>query len=147
MNNMQLISTSFPLKARRIPACMSRVVWLATLLFTATTSHAQDTLSPPEIGEETKGTPAVAERSVDGAKKQVSATGKEQPKSTNASIFGTAKVTESRRESGQVYLIELEHSSGSKQYIEENDSDGKIESTSNDIEETPNLPKWKIGSW
>jgi hypothetical protein len=31
--------------------------------------------------------------------------------------------------------------------MEETGSDGKIESTNNDIEETPNLPKWKLGSW
>lgn len=62
-------------------------------------------------------------------------------------VLGNAEITESRRENGQRYRIELDHSGGAKQYIEENDSDGKIESTDNDIEETPNLPKWKLGSW
>jgi hypothetical protein len=107
------------------------------------------------MGQETKGTPAIAElptavespssptiESQDGAE-----TTKKIGGSRIDSVLGNATIKESKRETGQVYLIELEHSSGSKQYIEETDSDGKIESTSNDIEETPNLPKWKIGSW
>lgn len=110
--------------------------------------------APPELGQETKGTPAVDEtasevtspaassdKAVDGEKK------KNQKGAAIDNLLGTTTVKESKRESGQVYMIELDHSSGAKQYIEETDSDGKIESTSNDIEETPNLPKWKIGSW
>lgn len=107
------------------------------------------TSPPPSLGEETKGTPAYDENapldtitSDDQDKNEA-----RNEDSVADSLFGTAQVTESRRENGQRYLIELEHSTGSKQYIEENDSDGKIESTSNDIEETPNLPKWKLGSW
>lgn len=116
-----------------------------------TAAFAQDsagTLEPPTLGQDTKGTPAFDESSsaTPAASEAVETTQDEQQEAS-ASIFGNATVTESKRESGQVYLIELEHSSGSKQYIEETDSDGKIESTSNDIEETPNLPKWKIGSW
>jgi hypothetical protein len=108
------------------------------------------------MGQETKGKPAVEETS-SGPSNESAATAK-----TNSAVkkgekaekgavidnlLGTTTVTESKRESGQVYMIELDHSSGAKQYIEETDSDGKIQSTSNDIEETPNLPKWKIGSW
>lgn len=103
------------------------------------------TSPPPGLGEETKGEPAYDETEP-LAKQSESAQDTQQPSVTD-SVFGTAQVTESRRENGQRYLIELEHSTGSKQYIEETDSDGKIESTSNDIEETPNLPKWKLGSW
>lgn len=111
---------------------------------------AQDTIAPPEIGQETKGVPAdLSEERNKGteAAKAEAITDEELTPTTNKSFLGSAKITESKRESGQIYLIELEHSSGSKQYIEETDSDGKIESTSNDIEETPNLPKWKLGSW
>lgn len=122
---------------------------LLVLLLNTPVSYAQEsgTLAPPELGQETKGTPAIEESAAVEAitrKKEESAEAEEE---TSNSIFGNATVTESKRESGQVYLIELEHSAGSKQYIEETDSDGKIESTSNDIEETPNLPKWKLGSW
>lgn len=108
--------------------------------------------SPPELGQETKGKPAVDE-TVSSSKVEAPAAQKpaaaaeSESEARIDSILGKAKVTESKRENGQLYLIELEHSSGAKQYIEETDSDGKIESTSNDIEETPNLPKWKIGSW
>lgn len=110
------------------------------------------TLAPPAMGEETKGTPAMPEGQTEEAAEPVEQpqqqTSEEEDQNTSAlSALGTATITESRRESGQIYRIELEHSLGSKQYIEELDSDGKIESTSNDIEETPNLPKWRIGSW
>lgn len=107
--------------------------------------YAQQTPPPPNMGEDTKGTPAYDEERplpADEATKTETTKTDREP-----SFFGTTKVTESRRENGQVYLIELEHSSGSKQYIEELDSDGNIESKNNDIEQTPNLPKWKIGSW
>ena len=112
-------------------------------------SLAQDTISPPAIGQETKGTPAVDETapSTQIGEGQNEGVDKESNNGASDSIFGNATITESRRESGQLYMIELEHSAGSKQYIEETGSDTKIESTSNDIEETPNLPKWKIGSW
>ncbi|MFT4634464.1 MAG: hypothetical protein ACI9OI_000250, partial [Chitinophagales bacterium] len=63
------------------------------------------------------------------------------------SLLGTSTIIESRRESGQIYSIELQHSNAPTQYIQETDSDGNIEFESNDLEETPNLPKWKIGSW
>jgi hypothetical protein len=110
--------------------------------------------APPELGQETKGTPAVDETAIDATssinnRESATKTGEKKAEKGAAidNLLGTTTVKESRRESGQRYLIELDHSSGAKQYIEETDSDGKIESTSNDIEETPNLPKWKIGSW
>lgn len=110
-------------------------------------STPNDGLAPPALGEETKGEESPAKES--NSKQEVSS---KQTKSRDNEIqstgfLGSAKITESRRRNGQIYRIELEHSSGSKQYIEELDSDGKIESKSNDIEETPNLAKWKIGSW
>lgn len=130
--------------------CFSFAV--ATLLTLATAlngaAFAQTSTAPsppPSIGEKTKGEPAFDENKPLDSNQAGNSRNKQ--KSAEDSVFGTAKVTESRRENGQRYLIELQHSSGSKQYIEELDSDGKIESTSNDIEETPNLPKWKIGSW
>lgn len=110
--------------------------------------------APPELGQETKGIPAVDETASDATSPKAeagkAASSSKQKSEKGAAIdnlLGTTTVKESKRESGQVYMIELDHSSGAKQYIEETDSDGKIESTSNDIEETPNLPKWKIGSW
>jgi hypothetical protein len=111
-----------------------------------TISLAQ-TAPPPNLGEETKGKPAIAETNdVQQSTKQES-NDTAQAVDANVSRFGTATVTESRRESGQVYRIELEHSAGAKQIIEENDSDGSIESTKTDIDDTPNLPKWTLGSW
>ena len=127
---------------------------LSNLAF-CTVAFAQSTITPPTIGQETKGTPAIAEvPAADSASADKGTTGSSDKESGEASkakgidkLLGKATITESKRDSGQRYLIELKHSAGSKQYIEETDSDGKIESTSNDIEETPNLAKWKIGSW
>lgn len=112
--------------------------------------------APPTLGQETKGVPAVDETSAQPSNttEQTSeatadSADSDEPEDQSGidSLLGKAEITESKRESGQIYRIELKHSSGAKQYIEEDGSDGKIESTSNDIEETPNLPKWRIGSW
>ena len=132
--------------------CLSALVF-GLLINIAVAQH--ETISPPAMGEDTKGTPAQIEDQggnsqavkVEKAEEVEASTEKNKKKGGIFSALGTTKITESKRESGQVYRIQLEHSTGSKQYIEEHDSDGKIQSTSNDIEETPNLAKWKIGSW
>lgn len=110
------------------------------------TSSAQ-TAPPPNLGEETKGKPAITETSPDESQVGSNASEAEELTEKKGSALGTATVTESRRESGQVYRIELDHSSGAKQVIEENDSDGSIENTESGIDDTPNLPKWTLGSW
>lgn len=121
---------------------------ICAALFVAT-SHAQ-TAPPPTLGEDTKGTPAIEESSTE-IKTIPSNTAPlaedTKTESKKTSVLGRSTVIESRRESGQVYSIELQHSNAPTQYIEETDSDGNIESQSNDLEETPNLPKWKLGSW
>jgi len=62
-------------------------------------------------------------------------------------FFGKTTIVETKRENGQVSSIELKHSNAPPQYIQETDSDGNIKIESNDLEDTPNLPKWKLGSW
>ena len=62
-------------------------------------------------------------------------------------LFGSTTITEHKRENGQVYAIEIEHSSGSKQFIEETDADGLSNSKTKDLEEEPNIAKWRLGSW
>lgn len=134
---------------------------LLSNLVVCNVAFAQSVIAPPTIGQETKGAPAIAEvpaadsaDSADsaGSDKSTTSSADKDPKQDSQAkgidkLLGKATITESKRDSGQRYLIELKHSAGTKQYIEETDSDGKIESTSNDIEETPNLAKWKIGSW
>lgn len=119
----------------------------STILF-VNVAQAQ-TAPPPSLGDETKGAPAVEESDVDvPSSNTVALVDKDEKAEEDSSSFlGTTTVVESRRESGQIYLIELKHSNGPTQYIEETDSDGNIEFKSNDIEDTPNLPKWKLGSW
>jgi hypothetical protein len=111
--------------------------------------HAQ-TAPPPTLGENTKGTPAIEEPSTENKAFSEQATQKAKNQETDgkkSTALGASTVIESRRESGQIYSIELQHSNAPTQYIEETDSDGNIESKSNDLEETPTLPKWKLGSW
>lgn len=111
------------------------------------TVSAAQTAPPPNLGEETKGKPAIVDTNSDESQAEKSISKTEASAEEKVSAFGTATVTESRRESGQLYRIELEHSAGAKQVIEENDSDGNIENTESGIDDTPNLPKWKLGSW
>ena len=136
-------STSF-LQAIQSGLRCALLFGLIAFSFSATAQNSN--YAPPALGEETKGEPAkdIVEKSVD---EDVHADEQQSGAPISDSLLGTTKVTESRYENGRLYRIELHHSSGSKQYIEELDSDGKIESTSNDIEETPNLAKWKLGSW
>jgi len=117
----------------------------------ALTSHvalAQDTIAPPSLGQDTKGTPAFDEKApLPVSKAQTEANKAESEAETEQDILGTASITESRRENGQVYEVEIDHSLGGKQYFEKNDSDGSLETTPADLEDTPNLPKWKLGTW
>ena len=114
-----------------------------------TFTFAQEVLTPPSLGQETKGTPAIIDEVPSEQLQPVESLSEtsENEEETNFGLLGRTEIDEQRRENGQVYRIELKHSSGSTQYIEENDSDGELQSTDNDIEETPNLAKWRIGSW
>ncbi|MEO0367193.1 MAG: hypothetical protein AAF197_00250 [Pseudomonadota bacterium] len=88
-----------------------------------------------------------AARTVSANDYQTGGAGDEEPSAAADRLFGTATVTEAKRENGQVYSIEIDHSLGGKQYIEENDADGLSNSKTKDIEDAPNIAKWRIGSW
>ncbi len=110
------------------------------------------TAPPPTLGEQTKGEPAIEESAETETETVASdaaeASSEEESESIEGGgILGQATITESRRENGQVYLIEMEHSAGSKMILEENDSDGKIEPSDNDLDSEPNIPKWRLGRW
>ena len=117
---------------------------IGAVLFLPLLTTAQEAVSPPSLGQETKGTPtdltAQDSSSDDDSDQQ------ESIKQTHQA-YGNTDVTEYRRENGQVYRMELEHSENNKQYIEDTSSKGNLGSTDNGIEETPNLPKLKLGSW
>lgn len=124
---------------------------LSIFLSTMPSYSDAQTAPPPNLGQETKGKPAISETET-AFKRSVSDEGvsdvrNEQKKTLSDNLLGTAKIKESRRESGQVYRIELEHSFGSKQVIEENDSDGQLVSDDKGLEDTPTLSKWRLGSW
>lgn len=124
---------------------------LSIFIITLPSTTNSQTAPPPSIGQETKGKPAIAEinnestSSVETIKSKNDNEGK--PATISDSLLGTAKIIESRRESGQIYRIEFEHSFGSKQIIEENDSDGQLASDDNGLDDTPTLSKWRLGSW
>lgn len=115
-------------------------------------SFAQETMEPPTLGQNTQGeVPVISDSEGEPTANLESditeTSSQEAPQGQINRILGTTTISELRSENGQVYRIEFEHSSGSKQVIEEIDSNGSIESTNNDIEQTPNLPKWRLGSW
>ena len=120
-------------------------------LFTFSTSHAQDStpdvIAPPSFGEQTKGKPAIAETSKPESNNESGDTSTQNNDTVTVNSFGSTTVTEHKRESGQVYLIELDNSLGGKQYLHENDSDGQIGSSIEDNESIKEIPKWKLGSW
>ena len=128
---------------------VASAVMMSVLLF-CSISSAQ-TAPPPNLGENTKGKPAMIDSAEvnEEAKKNLSENSQTSKKSAENEVgpLGKATIKESRRESGHVYRIELEHSAGAKQVIEENGSDGSIENTNKGIDDTPNLPKWTLGSW
>ena len=128
---------------------LRQVACLCLLMVLPTFTFAQEVLAPPSLGQETKGTPAIIDEVPSEQLQPVESLSEtsENEEETNFGLLGRTEIDEQRRENGQVYRIELKHSSGSTQYIEENDSDGELQSTDNDIEETPNLAKWRIGSW
>ena len=120
-------------------------------------SFAQESLAPPTLGDDTKGTPAVAERqplpvettSTQTAETTDGETAEATDEDETFGPLGQATITETRRDSGgQVYRVELEHSiGGGKQILEESDSDGQLETRSTGLEEEVNIPKWNIFSW
>lgn len=132
-----------------------RSLLLITFLTLSSALFAQ-TAPPPAFDEDTKGEPAVDETNTettetDSADSAVTNESNAEDETTDPSsistILGDAKIKEYRRENGQLYQIELDHSAGSKQYIQDDDSDGKIQATDNDLQAEPNLPKWRLGRW
>ncbi len=141
---------------------------VATLYLVSVASHAAiaQTAPPPSLGDETKGEETKSEEIIGAAVENKTRTAADSTSSTESenpsksstpstqkersladSLLGNATIKETRRESGQLYRIELEHSTGSKQIIEENDSDGQLSSDDNGLDDTPNLTKWQLLSW
>ena len=110
---------------------MTRIKQIAvaiSLVSAFSLAHAQ-TAPPPELGEATKGRPAIAETPAVKPHASQTEDSNTQAKSQSKTVFSNATVTEHKRENGQVYLIEIDHPLGGKQYLYENDSDGKIGSS------------------
>lgn len=137
-----MIQLSFMMSQSAKKACHA----LLLLCILPVSVLAQDAIAPPTLGQETQGEPAIP-NSPEVSQDSNDTSVEDDSADKKTSLFGKTEISELRRESGQVYRIELKHPNGSKQYIDEFDSDGKIESKDNDIEETPNLAKWRLGSW
>lgn len=127
----------------------SRATIISILLVMLPVSlFAQDVIAPPSLGQKTQGEPANVSLSTESTQNSDEPTPTtNEPDNDSTSLLGTTQISELRRENGQVYRIKLEHSSGSKQYLDADPADGKINTKSRDIEETPNLAKWRLGSW
>ena len=142
------------LSSSQLSTSQRLAIIVVSILFISNQSSVAQVAPPPGLGEETKGTPAILDN-------QKSTTPVNQDRSSSANkpgdskeqksfadnLLGTAKVTELRRENGQLYRIELEHSSGSKQVLEDNDSDGNFGDDDNSLGNAPKVAKWRIGSW
>ena len=111
---------------------------------TTTKEYTRDNEAQSKVESEAKSTKVVKAETVSEENDQT-----EAAESTPAAdrLFGKATITERKRENGQVYAIEIQHSKGNKQYIEDNDSDGLTDGKTKDIDETPNIAKWRLGSW
>ncbi len=119
------------------------------LLITSLSLSAQEAIAPPSIGQQTQGEQTnlsePTSNSIDADEEAIQ--NEDTTNSNFTDLLGTTEIIELRGENGQVYAIELEHSNGSKQYIERDYSNGQIDSKPNNLEETPNLAKWRLGSW
>ena len=133
---------------RRIQYLLTCIILLVFFNLAA----AQDIIAPPSLGEQTKGESASLEsanktpvENLNQASEQADSNTEEQ---STTNLFGETIISEHRYENGQVYQIELEHANGSKQFINQGIDNGQIESTiKNDTQKTPNIAKWKLGSW
>jgi len=132
---------------------LAKLIIAFSLVLTNLAIADDDPLAPPKVDSNVSTPVALEPRSGESAPPApVGQRVPEKPEVTPSNnaldgILGEALITESRRENGTPYLIELEHSSGSKQYIEDNDADGLTESSGEDLEKTPSLAKWRLGSW
>lgn len=124
---------------------ISAISVTSALLLSPLCVFAQDVLAPPSIGQETKGEPTVIEQQVTTDLPSDEVNQQDSEQSPDLGLLGKTEINEQRRESGQVYRIELKHSSGSTQYIDQ-DTDGDLDNDDG-IEEAPNLAKWRLGSW
>lgn len=120
---------------------IKRTITLCGLFFFAVSANASD-IAPPALGEETKGIPAVIESNNTSTSVD---TGANSNTAKQASQQYDSK--EFKGKNGQTYRLELKHPNMPNQYIDKTALEDNIESTDNDIENTPNLPKWKLGSW
>ncbi len=145
--------SSLPTIAKRLAQLVTIASMLTLSALAQTETDADfDVAQPPTVersvnenGETEQ--PTAAPAAVQSRESAAATTASSSDKADDGRFFGTTKITEHKRENGQVYSIELEHSSGSKQYIEDTDADGLSDSRTKDIDSHPNIAKWRIGSW
>ena len=100
---------------RKLVSPLAQLALVSSLLI-ANSSFAQ-TAPPPNLGDETKGEPAIEESVATDANSESQAD-TESSEAENKGGISRATVVESRRENGQVYSIELQLSNAPNQYIE-----------------------------
>lgn len=138
-------------KISRLVTSKRRTFIVASIFFLPFQSSIAQVAPPPGLEEETTGTPAIlsdqASPSPSANEKNTEPAESAEQTSIADNLLGTATIKEFRRENGQLYRIELEHSSGSKQVLDDNDSDGNFGDDDNSLGNAPKVAKWRLGSW
>ena len=113
---------------------------LSLSLLYAVHLQAQDEApAPPAVGEATAGTPAAlpSEAAADED-------GDDPAGITEVTVAGGTETQFRRR--GYIYGLRMEPRGGATQYMTD-DGDGQLQTRENGLEDTTNLPKWRIGKW
>jgi len=99
---------------------------------------------PPEISDQASGEPDRAADASTADEEQSAAP--EAPTVEPRTEHGQT-ITEYRRQ-GQVFMMTVKPRAGPKQYWDDPDGDGQFQrSTSSNVDESINVPKWRLGSW
>ena len=117
------------------------VMTLALSMFFTTMLQAQDAPAPPPVGEATAGTPAPLPE-------EIQVEGKadpDDPRGLNEVTVASGTETQYRRR-GYIYELKMEPRGGATQYMND-DGNGQLQTRENGLEDTTNLPKWRIGRW
>lgn len=115
---------------------------LALALCWAASAQAQDAPPPPEVGEATAGEPAILPEEEIPVVEEVDP---DDPRAINEVVAASGTETQYRRR-GYIYELKMEPRGGATQYMSD-DGSGQLQSRENGLEDTTNLPKWRIGRW
>jgi hypothetical protein len=114
---------------------------ILSLFYTLCLPAQEEAPAPPAVGEATAGTPAIlpTDAAVDGEADP------DDPRGLNEVTVAGGTETQYRRR-GYIYELKMSPRGGATQYLKD-DGDGQLQTRENGLEDTTNLPKWRIGKW